>query len=1039
MLDRKYLFGTTIVAGLFAAAMFSAPAAAQEAKPATKPSESKAEAEGDVSALIVTGSRIKRNEFTSSSPIQVITAEQASLEGLVDTAEILQQSSIASGSFQVNSQLVGTIQAGQEQITLGANYISLRGLGANRTLVLLNGRRVGPAGVSGAIGPVDLSVIPQSIIERQDILKDGASSIYGSDAVSGVINIITRNNLDGGAMTIYGNQPFKSGGERFQINGSYGKTFDRGSFSISADWLHREALLRKDRDYLRCTENVFFDPTSMERVDQRLYDGSILCNNITNNALQVVDNVNNRVLMYDVPGRNFGGPKDGNDSPVVGMQRVNRAGYPVTFQNADLYLDTPLYGEEQVINPLDRYSVFGTGTFDITGKVQAYGELLLSRRETEANSISNVGPGRVINSLNQTQQGLPASNPNNLMPNGAPFGFSVSVFAPRTLFSSQTVDYGRIVGGLRGDIGDLGFLSDLSWDFYVQHSRSDGEYKTQFVYTDRLTAVSSPGVACTDNPLGIGNLSNFKCADLNGGAGIPWTSARILAGQFNDQERAFLFGVNTGTTKYEQTSAEASATGTLFTLPAGPVGAAIGFSWRKDKINDDPGENALARNMYNFTTAGVTKGTDTVKEVYGELNIPIVRDIPAIQNLTLNVSGRYSDYDSYGSNSTYKVGLNWQIVPAFRLRGSYGTSFRAPALFEQFIGSRTAFTAQSGIDPCINWASQANTVIQQNCQALGIPDNYTGIGVPSATVLTKGGRDVLKPETSDSLVVGAIWTPSFVDLSVAVEYFEYNIQDEIRTFGAANILFQCMSRTDFPNNPFCSLFQRTATPTPTDFGITTVDNSYINVASQKNRGIDLTFRYQHDFEATKLTVDGQFTWTMEDTTQLLGSSEPEDFNGGTGEPDFSGQFNVRLDRGDWTFNWNMDLLGKASDTDIIGTDLASSNATYNVTCTFTPTGGSPSVGPCSSFRGPTGALLTPGSLAVNSQTVYRKLYNEFSLYHSISLTRRWDDWTFRAGIQNLFDEDPPLAGSGLFRKGVAAMNAYDVLGRRAWISISKTF
>ena len=230
---KNRLLATTVVAGLALAGPSFAWAQttpandeqAQQAQPSGDQSdETKAEEASTVEDVVVTGSRIRRNEFTSSAPIQVITSEQSTLEGLVDTTQILQESSVASGSFQTNNQLTGFVTTGGP----GANSISLRGLGASRTLVLLNGRRVGPAGVQGTVGPVDLNVIPSSIIERVEILKDGASSIYGSDAVAGVINIITKSNLDGAVLDVYANQPFQQGGAQYRLSGAWGRTFEIG-------------------------------------------------------------------------------------------------------------------------------------------------------------------------------------------------------------------------------------------------------------------------------------------------------------------------------------------------------------------------------------------------------------------------------------------------------------------------------------------------------------------------------------------------------------------------------------------------------------------------------------------------------------------------------------------------------------------------------------------------------------------------------------------------------------------------------------------
>ena len=216
---------------LLAGSMFSAvglmvalPAMAQQTPP-TAEGEQGAEAATEVGEIVVTGSRIPRNEFTSASPVQVLTSERAEQRGISDTAQFLQSSTLAAGSPQVNSAISSAFVTDGGP---GAATISLRGLGANRTLVLLNGRRAGPAGTRGGVSSFDLNVIPQSAINRIDILKDGASSIYGSDAVAGVVNLITDQNRDGGEMSVFATAPFEGGGEQFNISGSFGKKFDRG-------------------------------------------------------------------------------------------------------------------------------------------------------------------------------------------------------------------------------------------------------------------------------------------------------------------------------------------------------------------------------------------------------------------------------------------------------------------------------------------------------------------------------------------------------------------------------------------------------------------------------------------------------------------------------------------------------------------------------------------------------------------------------------------------------------------------------------------
>ncbi|MGA0073497.1 MAG: TonB-dependent receptor plug domain-containing protein, partial [Steroidobacteraceae bacterium] len=207
------------------------------------------EEEAEFQEVVVTGSRIKRNEFTSPAPIQVITAERSQLAGLLSTEEILRNSTVASGQ-QVNDSFSGFITDGGP----GANTISLRGLGANRTLVLVNGKRWTPSGVQGFTNSVDLSAIPSTIIGRIEILKDGASSIYGADAVAGVVNVITKESLDGFQLNASGQATDNGGGERWTFDGSFGKVFDRGSFSISAQYAEQQELVAADRKWAECTK-----------------------------------------------------------------------------------------------------------------------------------------------------------------------------------------------------------------------------------------------------------------------------------------------------------------------------------------------------------------------------------------------------------------------------------------------------------------------------------------------------------------------------------------------------------------------------------------------------------------------------------------------------------------------------------------------------------------------------------------------------------------------------------------------------------------
>ena len=989
--DKKFLLATTFIAGL---AMAAPSLALAQQQPANQQDDDDDE---EVATVVVTGSRIRQNEFSATSPVQIITGEQATLEGLADTSELLQQSTIASGSFQLNNQLTGFVTEGGGNI----NSVSLRGLGAQRTLVLLNGRRLGPAGTRGQVQAVDLNVIPQALIERVEILKDGASSIYGSDAIAGVVNIITRTNLDGIEASAYMNRSFDGGGDVQRYNIGWGTSFDRGYIQAGFDYYRQDALTRGDREDTGCAADYLFNPTTMERVDHRdQVTGDYQCYNLFASALRANPGPGTMDLIYMRPGYNYA--VAGNNSTVVGMARQGRAYYPgtYTYYNGQ----SPLYDRATVVSPVDRYTVTALGGFDLTPNIEVYGEFMFNRRQSEQDGVRQFFP--------TTSAFIPgAMRPDT----GTAFvGSTILPIIPKTSDNDQSIDYYRGVVGIRGNFGNAGFLSGWDWDLYGQWARSDGDYSTESIYADRVAAVTGvnvpvtalTGVApCYQGPL-ITNVSGYSCTMLPGG--VPWTSERVLTGNFNQAERDFLFFNQQGNTTYDHRYIEGSMSGDLFELPAGPVGAAIGFQVRHEEIDDVPDPQAQIGNLWGQTAAGHTQGEDNVRELFGEIEIPVIRGFTGIDELSINLSGRYSDYDSYGQSDTYKVGLNWQITPAWRIRASQGTSFRAPALYELYLANQTSFSGQTGIDPCINWQDSTNPRIQANCAAAGVPVGYTAAGSSSALIVTGGGIGVLEPETAEARTLGVIWTPAFIDLSVALDYFEIAVDNEVRTFGAANILAQCYGATDYPVNPFCSLFTRAGPADPTRPNqIITVNNSYVNVASQSNRGLDLTVRYNHEFGFGDLTLDGQFTWQLEDRTTLLGTSAPEDTNGETTEPDFTGQVNIRFDRGDWTAFWGIDMIGKASDTEEFGGDVFNSTRYSSVVGVPVP--------------------------------VYYKQYTEFQTYHDFSLRYRMDDWTFQAGVQNVFDERPPAQSSGQFRVGTAALNLYDMVGRRGFVQISRRF
>lgn len=991
---------SALAGGVFAAFLVAAPVMAQETLPT--PQDPEAQDEAVVDEIVVTGSRIPRNEFTSSSPVQVLTTERAEQRGLSDTAQLLQSSTLAAGSPQVNSTISSAFVTDGGP---GSSTISLRGLGANRTLVLLNGRRAGPAGTRGGVSAFDLNVIPQSSIDRVDVLKDGASSIYGSDAVAGVVNLVTQRGRDGGEMSVFATAPLDGGGEQYNISGAWGTTFDRGHFNISGDYYRQEKLAAGDRDFLNCRNQYVFEPgtrTRADRIDPRT------------GQPQCTDLAWGQVYVYgpDFSGRagRFQFDYDGDlgryiptrpTDPAVSAQYPTAPNgfYIVSYDTPSRAVTNNLHPfalEESIVPETERYTVFADGAFELGGGVEAYAEVLLNRRESRTDSYRQFWNYTYTADFLDFYYGPGAG------------GDPVTGFTGLNLLSAtpitdhfdqeQVVDYGRIVAGLRGNVGGW------QWDVFAQYSRSDGDYTSDVILQDAVDSTSFKTSSCVGTNLPV---SGRPCID------VDFTDPDFLAGNLTQAERDFLFDTETGNTLYEQTYVEGSIGGNLWQLPAGPLGMALGFHLRKDEIVDTPGAVTLADNSWGLSGAGVTAGDEQTNEAYAEFAIPLLANMPFVQNLDLSLSGRYTDTKTSGDATTYKVGLNWAINDAVRVRATHGTSFRAPALFELYLADQTSFIGQRNIDPCLNLdqrvtdgSLRTTDPLYQNCVSTagpggGVPGDFTG-GVSSAEVVTGGGLGVLEPETSRATVVGVILTPPESNLSLALDYFEIKIKDQVDVLGAGGILQACYLSENFPADPICDQFDRDGTSK----SIIQVRDSFLNIAEQNNRGLDFTARWFHDFDFGTLTLDSQTTWTLE-TNQSTFANFGTDFRGDIGNPELVGNINASLTRGPWTAFWGFDWIGNQDNRPDI--------------------------------------IRNGGSLfqTIDGRRTETKAFAEFTGFHSASLTYEGEGWTASGGLANIFDELPPAASSvavGTQGNSILSSQYTEAFyGRRAFVRLSKSF
>ena len=1018
--DRKTLLATTFIAGLaiFAPSFAMAQSQTPQTPPAEEEEDEADQATANVGDVVVTGSRIRRNEYTSTQPIEVITAEESTLEGLVDPSQILQGSTAAGTANQINNNFTGFVTTGGP----GVNTLSVRGLGAQRTLILLNGRRLGPAGARGTVGPVDLNVIPSALVERYELLLDGASSIYGSDALAGVVNIITDTNIDGGSIGAFVSRPFEDGGATYQLSGNFGRVFDRGYATIGAEFFEREELLYGDRDDLACTQSFVFadealtirrdvvDPTTGD------YKCQVPLNNMIRNfnvgfgagPVRTGDYQYSPTAVYgggftgcDVDGwQQFAGGSGACSITAAGTA-VRRAGNAAYNPSQDKYLNST------AVSPVKRYSVSAFAGYDLTPNIELFGEFLFNRRESSQTSDRQIFPN-----VSPFHTESPFGGPCNFMADpGGPTDCLVSLPVIAVNYTNeQEIDYMRGVVGLRGDVNL--FSREWSWELAGQYSRSDATYTSDQFYNDRVEATAGYEALFDGRAFGDGVLAGYPAGDGDNcdeallttatdcpTGGVNWFDPTLLATGSAPNFDSFLQFVSVGETKYTQKYIEGVISGELFDLPAGSVAAALGFHVREEEIDDIPDEQEQAGNLWGFSAAGHTVGSDTVRELFAEVEIPVLANMPMFDELTVNVSGRMSDYDSYGENSTYKVGLNWQITPQFRIRASEGTSFRAPALYELFLADQTSFTGQLNIDPCINYQDSTNALLQQNCAADGVPVGYTGFG-SSALVTTGGGLGNLEGETGQNTTVGVIFTPTNIDFSLAVDYFETTINDQIDQIGSGNILFQCYTSQNYPTDPLCNLFTRDQDPASTSYlNILTVNDNYVNISEQRQKGLDFSLRYSRDFSFGDLTFTSRVSHILDHTQQTFPDSVPDVINDQTGNPETVGNTQIRFDRGDWTVFYDMDWASAASDNRF----FANGNAT--------------------TFFG---------------EPVFAQYSVDPYFLHSMTVRRQMNDFTFVVGIRNIFDENAPQVTNGFLANG-AFGSQYDYFGRQLILSLSKDF
>ncbi len=1073
------------IAVLFASlCLFAAPAVYAQDSGDTQEEESAIEDDDDsVDEVVVTGSRLKRDTYSSISPLQIITGQVSREVGLIDAADILQESSASSGQ-----QIDLTFQGFVLDNGPGSSTVSLRGLGEARTLVLVNGRRLAPAGVEGAPFAANLNQIPASLVQQYDLLLDGASSVYGSDAIAGVANVILRKDFDGFEIEGYTRVPEHGGGVDNTISVVWGKNFDRGFIGFGGEFQKSERVTLEDRPWTAgCDRHYEIDENGEFRQQEQFYNTvygqdwddcriGLLAGRVSVPFLGSI---------YATPGyqQSVGGHIGFSESSLFGAIGVDGNGdgdTDINFRDYSLngkasQQNSDLFPENETI----QFMGYGEYTFDGEANITPYFEVMYSELDFFSNSsegqlfpsVPALNPYNICNPAAITGNGVDCglaydalmNNPNFVTqvlntfgcdPSaggscdqtfGGPLGAAavtpiVSVAGDRN-FTKVSGDQSRIVGGIRGDMPWLtvGSLENWSFDVYATYSESSAVSERLGIRDDRLDL--SLGAFSTTNTPCVNDTGAALAADVAPGC-VPVNlfapslyPVGVVTGDFATQaERDYLFDGRNFDTRYEQTIISGYITGDIFEMPAGAVAFGIGMEHRNDDIASIPDDVARDGLFFGFFSDGGATGNKDTDELFAEIELPLLAGVAGAEELNLNMSARYTDDEIYGSGNTESFKLGWRPVESLLIRGTYGTSFRAPNLRELFLQAQSGFgnifdpcyipdaaldPLSGGYNPALD---QREAHVLANCLANGVDPtiaNNNGFNTFSTEVASGGALD-LNAEESDSWSAGFSWEQPFSNafgLAISATYYEIEVNQTIIEPSGQFIVNDCYNSLT-GNSVFCSRITRDLSD-PTNPAFDIIDSGFINREAETARGVDVNLTFDDQFTIMDRPID--FVWDVTANRQLEratlfiddnGNQDVDTFQGEWGFPDWNVRSGLRFDYDNWRLTFETRYLSSVQQ-DPAGVDAFSSAFVVSDTC----------LGP------PTDVLCRD----------YGDTDNYF--LHHLSVYYYGDRWTVGGGIRNLLDEEPPIVDG----TEVLAINntpigyGYDIQGRTFFLNVGINF
>ena len=1066
--SRLLIAGSAISLALFSALPTYAqvaPADDANAQKEEADDTEEAEEEGTAQPILVTGSRIARPTLQSAVPLTSVTVEDLTGTGELSLGDALNdlpslRSTFSSGN---SSRFIGTA---------GLSLLDLRGLGTDRTLVLVNGRRhvTSTPGDNG----FDVNTIPTDLVERIDIVTGGNSAIYGSDAVAGVVNFILRRDYDGIAVRAQGG--ISSRGDRGTYFASIlaGQNFadGRGNVALSAEYTRQQPLYFNQRDGLTgaASGRCQFQLTDLQgaaggevgySASDGIPDNSFLCgirNGTISDAGTVGGLSGGRFLRFndfgnlfvDTPTQNFASVGSGN----------TQGGFGSTLRNTG-----------SLLAAVDRYAVNLLAHYDISDAFKPFIEAKYVRvdvsGEGQPSFFSGVpqtlgGPAFRCNNGFLTAQNIAVFQQNGRCTNLATDTFGLNRFnidLGGRRFEGTRETY-RAVGGVEGT-----FNEDWNYELAINY----GRFKAVGFNTNNLVIFNQAGTAFDGFNLAVDAVvapATFTGTNFVTNAAGQRVICRVnsvsnvntacipvnVFGQNVADPRALDFVNTEGRTDEFASQFVASAfvggdLSQLFELPGGPIAFAFGAEYRKEKASIDYDELTSSGATFLNALQDFRPPAFVVKEAYGEVQVPLLKDMPFAKELSVNFAGRVSDYNTAtGTVYAYNIQGVYAPIEDIRFRAAYATSVRAPTQGDLFSTASENFAFIA--DPC-DLVSPGSTTAA-NCLAAGVPATANAalvaacattafpvaLGAPfinctartASTGFLSGGNPTLIEEKGKSLTLGVVIEPSFIPgLSLTVDYYKIKVEDLIAALSAQTIINLCYTNASGINNPFCATVSRD--PASGLFVEPAVISGGVNFAAQKTKGIDFDLAYRKTFDngdrlSTRLIATRVLT--LNNFTDPTNPANPNRQLSELGDPKWSASFSLGYDFGDFDVLYAARYIGKQT----IGVFEAQNN--YSGQCPLTGT-----------FRGQTGldgGTCDPvlGNIVLrapqNADQFDRINYPDV-LYHDIRIGFDvGNDFRFYAGVSNLLDRQPPL---GLL--GTAGGDPFDSFGRNFFFGINADF